>query len=47
MVDNFFAYNIALNIMQDNEDLESKSVDEDVIGLNGKRRFNNVRFLDL
>ncbi|KAF3615163.1 hypothetical protein FXO38_35262 [Capsicum annuum] len=43
MVDNIFGYYVALNIMQDNEDLEPLSVEEcrrRKIGQNSKRRFN-------
>ena len=43
IVDNVFAYDVALNIMQGNEDLEpypSKNVDKDMIGQNGKKQFN-------
>ena len=42
-MDNVFAYDVALNIMQGNEDLEpypSKNVDKDMIGQNGKKQFN-------
>ena len=40
IVDNVFAYNVALNIMQDSDDLEPLSVDEDVIGQNSKKQLN-------